>query len=170
MGTCLSSQKGRLTSDYVDAVVNKERGSANKPNGPAASSSKMSLGPSASTLGSARSTSGHRDRMSTSNFGSEELSSETTKALFEKLGCKKTFQDGELLIEEGSASSSAIFIVSGAVSLKKASSDKEIARRGAGDLIGEMSLLLGEAPSISCIASGGAVTAPPLERGELGTT
>ncbi|EOD28896.1 hypothetical protein EMIHUDRAFT_234416 [Emiliania huxleyi CCMP1516] len=80
MGTCLSSQKGRLTSDYVDAVVNKERGSANKPNGPAASSSKMSLGPSASTLGSARSTSGHRDRMSTSNFGSEELSSETTKA------------------------------------------------------------------------------------------
>ena len=85
MGTCLSSQKGRLTSDYVDAVVNKERGSANKPNGPAASSSKMSLGPSASTLGSARSTSGHRDRMSTSNFGSEEQSSETTKALFEKL-------------------------------------------------------------------------------------
>jgi len=167
MGTCLSSQKGRLTSDYVDAVVNKERGSANKPNGPAASSSKMSLGPSASTLGSVRSTSGHRDRMSTSNFGSEELSSETTKALFEKLGCKRTFQDGELLIEEGSASSSAIFIVSGAVSLKKASSDKEIARRGAGDLIGEMSLLLGEAPSISCIASGGAVTALLLEHGEL---
>ena len=46
----------------------------------------------------------------------------------------------------------AIYILKGTVSLHKGPQKKEIAKRGQGDLIGEMTLLLGDLPGVSAIA------------------
>ena len=52
------------------------------------------------------------------------------------------------------ASESAYYILKGTVSLKKAGAAKEVAKRGKGDVIGEMTFLLGDLPGVSVVAEG----------------
>jgi len=75
--------------------------------------------------------------------------------LFASVGEARTYADGEVVIEEGKASDAAIFIKKGTVSVKKGGpAGKEVAKRGKGDLIGEMTLLLGDVPGVSIFAEG----------------
>ncbi len=72
--------------------------------------------------------------------------------LFQRCGQHTAFNNTDAIIEEGKPSESAIYIKKGNVLLKK--SNKEIARRGAGDLIGEMTFLLGDTPGVTVVAEG----------------
>jgi len=67
--------------------------------------------------------------------------------LFADVGQARTYNAGDLIIEEGKLSENAVYIRKGtALVLKKA---KEVAKRGKGDLIGEMTLLLGDLPGVT---------------------
>ena len=66
------------------------------------------------------------------------------------MGRPHTYGAGEALIEQDKASDSAIFIRKGTANIVVAS--KTVAQRSKGDLIGEMTLLLGDVPGASVIA------------------
>lgn len=66
---------------------------------------------------------------------------------------EQNFTDGELLCEQGEAGTEMFVIVSGKVRVV-VNDEKEIARRAAGDVIGEMAILSGVARSASVIADG----------------
>jgi len=92
------------------------------------------------------------DRLS-SNFGVGGAENDDFREqLFAQLGASRRFLPGEVLIEEATTSDAAIYIRKGSVSLRKRASEKEIARRGKGDIIGEMTLLIGDVPGVSVIA------------------
>ena len=63
--------------------------------------------------------------------------------LFKKAGHTHHIKPGHVLIEQGKESESLFLVVSGELVLKRGT--KELARRGVGQLLGEMSFLLGEA-------------------------
>jgi len=67
--------------------------------------------------------------------------------LFASVGQPASFQPGEFLISEGKASDSAIFIRKGTCKVLKGT--KDVATRAKGDLIGEMTLLLGDLPGVT---------------------
>mmetsp|Transcript_13813 Transcript_13813/g.42046 ORF Transcript_13813/g.42046 Transcript_13813/m.42046 type:complete len:1038 (+) Transcript_13813:202-3315(+) len=91
------------------------------------------------------------DRLS-SNFGGGAENDDFREQLFAQLGTSKRFMPGEVLIEEATASDAAIYIRKGTVSLRKHDNTKELARRGKGDIVGEMTLLIGDVPGVSVIA------------------
>ena len=67
--------------------------------------------------------------------------------LFANVGVEASYKPGDVIIEEGKASDNAIYIRKGTtVVLKKG---KEVAKRVKGDLIGEMTLLLGDVPGVT---------------------
>lgn len=70
--------------------------------------------------------------------------------LFADVGAPTTFNAGQKMIEEGKTSESAIYIRKGTAKLLKG--QKEVATRGKGDLIGEMTLLLGDLPGVTVVA------------------
>jgi len=63
-------------------------------------------------------------------------------------------------------SEAAFYIQKGTVSLKKAGATKEVAKRTKGDVIGEMTFLLGDVPGVSVVAEG-AVEAYVLKHSDL---
>ena len=85
---------------------------------------------------------------------SEGNNEQFREKLFASVGSVSTYKSGEKLITEGQTSEAAYFIKKGSVSLRKEGSAKEVAKRGKGDLIGEMSLLLGDVPGVSVVAEG----------------
>jgi CRP-like cAMP-binding protein len=91
------------------------------------------------------------DRLS-SNFGGGAENDDFREQLFAQLGTSRRFMPGEVLIEEATASEAAIYIRKGTVSLRKKDSVKELARRGKGEIVGEMTLLIGDVPGVSVIA------------------
>lgn len=70
--------------------------------------------------------------------------------LFAQVGESKSYAAGEMIIEEGKASENAILIRKGEAKVIK--KGKEVAMRGKGSLVGEMTLLLGDVPGVSIIA------------------
>jgi len=70
--------------------------------------------------------------------------------LFADVGAPTTFNAGQKMIEEGKTSESAIYIRKGTAKAFKG--QKEVATRGKGDLIGEMTLLLGDLPGVTVVA------------------
>ena len=70
--------------------------------------------------------------------------------LFAKVGTSKTFAPGDHLIVEGKALDAAVYIRKGTTTVLKRG--KEVAKRSKGDLVGEMSLLLGELPGVTITA------------------
>ena len=77
--------------------------------------------------------------------------------IFNKTGVKKTLESGEELIKQGSESESAYYIKDGKVDLMLADekgNQSKLATRGPGDVLGELSLLLGHDASVSAIADG----------------
>jgi len=76
------------------------------------------------------------------------------------------FEDGELICEQGEAGDQMYVIVSGEVrvAVKQAEQpEKEIARRGAGDVVGEMSIISGE-PRVASVIAVGEVRSLCLDR------
>ena len=73
--------------------------------------------------------------------------------LFQSVGTATSFAPGETIIEAGKASNSAVYIRKGTAKvLTGGSGTKEVAKRGKGQLIGEMTLLLGDVPTNSVVA------------------
>jgi len=72
--------------------------------------------------------------------------------LFASVGQPVSFNSGDILITEGKTSDSAIFIRKGTCKILKGT--KEVAQRTKGDLIGEMTLLLGDLPGVTVQAEG----------------
>jgi len=67
------------------------------------------------------------------------------------------FLDGEVICEQGEAGNEMYVIVSGEVRItvkREGEAEKEIARRAAGDVVGEMSLISGDARIATVIAAG----------------
>ena len=91
-------------------------------------------------------------RSMSSHFQPEKDAEAFRETLFRDVGVPKTYKDGEAMITEGQASDSAIFIRKGTATILKGT--KEVAKRSKGDLIGEMTLLLGDLPGSSVIAAG----------------
>jgi len=89
--------------------------------------------------------------MSNDSAGSPEILKEK---IFASVGKKEQFKAGETLIEEAKASDQCYYILKGTVSLKKQGASKEVAKRGKGDVIGEMTFLLGDVPGVSVVAEG----------------
>jgi len=75
--------------------------------------------------------------------------------LFSQVGEQRTYAAGETIIAEGKTSDSAILIRKGVAKVVK--KGKEVAERKKGDLVGEMTLLLGDLPGVSIVAEGGPV-------------
>ena len=76
------------------------------------------------------------------------------------------FEDGELICEQGEAGDQMYVIVSGEVrvAVRQAEQpEKEIARRGAGDVVGEMSIISGE-PRVASVSAVGEVRSLCLDR------
>lgn len=89
--------------------------------------------------------------------------------LFGGCGEEKTLADGEVLIEQGSTKDSAFYIKSGSVKLLLKGEDgstQQLATRGVGDMLGELSLLLGHPATVTAVADG-AVTAIEVHQGDL---
>ena len=72
------------------------------------------------------------------------------EGLFSKVGTPMSYNPGSVIISEGKSSNCAIYIRKGTTVLTK--KGKELAKRGKGDLIGEMSLLLGDTPDVTITA------------------
>ena len=70
--------------------------------------------------------------------------------LFKKAGHTHHIKPGHVLIEQGKESESLFLVVSGELVLKRGT--KELARRGVGQLLGEMSFLLGSKPGVTVVA------------------
>ena len=70
--------------------------------------------------------------------------------LFKKAGHTHHIKPGHVLIEQGKESESLFLVVSGELVLKRGT--KELARRGVGQLLGEMSFLLGSKPGATVVA------------------
>ena len=62
------------------------------------------------------------------------------------------FVDGDVIIHEGEAPKDVkvMYIQSGVVSLRRG--EKEVKRAGAGDILGEMTMLLGDTPNVTIVA------------------
>eukprot|EP00966_Prymnesium_polylepis_P204385 4734627-Prymnesium_polylepis.1 len=77
------------------------------------------------------------------------------EGLFEKSGTPKTLTAGETFIEQNSMSPAAFFIKEGTVELKLSGEKGEqtLATRGAGDILGELSLLLGLPATVTAVAT-----------------
>ena len=69
--------------------------------------------------------------------------------LFKKAGHTHHIKPGHVLIEQGKESESLFLVVSGELVLKRGT--KELARRGVGQLLGEMSFLLGSKPGVTVV-------------------
>lgn len=74
--------------------------------------------------------------------------------LFASCGTPETYNAGEAIIEEGRESGCAVFIKEGEAVLRKKGSSTELARRKMGDMIGEMTFLLSDMPTVSVFAIG----------------
>lgn len=74
--------------------------------------------------------------------------------LFASCGTPETYNAGEAIIEEGRESGCAVFIKEGEAVLRKKGSSTELARRKMGDMIGEMTFLLSDMPTVSVVAIG----------------
>ena len=77
--------------------------------------------------------------------------------LFQTTGQTNKLSDGDELIKQGAETESAFYIKDGKVSLlltDDAGNKTKLATRGPGDVLGELSLLLGHEASVSAIAVG----------------
>ena len=77
--------------------------------------------------------------------------------LFQTTGQTNKLSDGDELIKQGAETESAFYIKDGKVSLlltDDAGNKTKLATRGPGDMLGELSLLLGHEASVSAIAVG----------------
>ena len=77
--------------------------------------------------------------------------------IFNQAGAKKALESGQELITQGSESESAYYIKDGKIDLilsDEKGNKSKIATRGPGDVLGELSLLLGHDASVSAIADG----------------
>ena len=77
--------------------------------------------------------------------------------LFQTTGQPKKLADGDELIKQGAETESAYYIKEGSVSLlltDDAGNKTTLATRGPGEVLGELSLLLGHEASVSAIAKG----------------
>ena len=77
--------------------------------------------------------------------------------LFQSTGQIKKLRDGDELIKQGAETESAFYIKDGKVTLlltDDAGNITKLATRGPGDVLGELSLLLGHEASVSAIAVG----------------
>ena len=77
--------------------------------------------------------------------------------IFNQAGVKKTLESGQELIKQGSESESAYYIKDGKIDLilsDESGKKNKIATRGPGDVLGELSLLLGHDASVSATANG----------------
>jgi len=77
--------------------------------------------------------------------------------IFHTTGETKKLSDGDELIKQGAATESAFYIKDGKVSLlltDDAGNNTKLATRGPGDVLGELSLLLGHKASVSAVAMG----------------
>ena len=79
------------------------------------------------------------------------------ETIFQTTGQTKKLSDGDALIKQGAATESAFYIKDGKVSLlltDDAGNNTKLATRGPGDVLGELSLLLGHKASVSAVAMG----------------
>jgi len=74
--------------------------------------------------------------------------------IFASVGQKYQYRAGDMLIEQGKPSDQCYYILKGTVSLRKQGTKKEVAKRSKGDVIGEMTFLLGDLPGVSVVAEG----------------
>ena len=79
------------------------------------------------------------------------------EAIFQNTGQTNKLSDGDVLIKQGAETESAFYIKDGKVNLiliDDAGNTTKLATRGPGDVLGELSLLLGHTASVSAIAVG----------------
>ena len=79
------------------------------------------------------------------------------ESIFASTGTSKKLDNGAELIKQGSESESAYFIKDGKIDLiltDNSGNQDKLATRGAGDVLGELSLLLGHDTSVSAVANG----------------
>ena len=80
------------------------------------------------------------------------------ETIFQTTGQTKKLSDGDALIKQGAATESAFYIKDGKVTLlltdEATGNNTKLATRGPGDVLGELSLLLGHEASVSAIAVG----------------
>jgi CRP-like cAMP-binding protein len=91
---------------------------------------------------------GHRGKGASEKF---------VEQLFQTTGQTKNLVDGDELIKQGAETESAFYIKEGNVSLlltDDAGNKTTLATRGQGEVLGELSLLLGHEASVSAIAQG----------------
>ena len=91
---------------------------------------------------------GHRGTAASDKF---------VEQLFQTTGQPKKLADGDELIKQGAETESAYYIKEGSVSLlltDDAGNKTTLATRGPGEVLGELSLLLGHEASVSAIAKG----------------
>jgi len=82
---------------------------------------------------------------------------EAIENLFRTCGAEKDFKNGEVLIEQDSLKDSAFYLLTGQVKLylnDQNGNDTHLATRTTGDVLGELSLLLGNPASVTAIAEG----------------
>jgi len=89
--------------------------------------------------------------------------------IFAEIGAERTLSAGEKLIEQGAATKKMYLIKSGHLDLILTGEDgneMELARRGPGDMLGELSLLLGEKTAAGAVAVG-KVTVIEVDQSQL---
>jgi CRP-like cAMP-binding protein len=77
------------------------------------------------------------------------------------IAAENDFDEGEIICEQGEAGNEMFVIISGEVRIvvnNEGQPEKEIARRVAGEVVGEMSLISGDTRVASVIATGGVRT------------
>ena len=94
----------------------------------------------------------HVARDIVSTLQADEASEDISEQLFEAVGDLRFFGPGEEMIVEGQESGMAMYIRSGNASMRRGT--KEVKRAGPGDVIGEMTLLLGDTPNVTIVADG----------------
>jgi len=106
----------------------------------------------------------------TSATGASAKDDEKAKAVFLKAGKMRGINPGVTLIEQGSTASHMYMIMNGEVVLKRTTADGEeqqVGRRGAGQVIGELSFLLGTPATVNVIVPATASQAVTVVEVEL---